>query len=95
LYPSSSGTEDVSIENCTVEFVGGNGVFLSNHAWRTSVSGNVVRFTGDSAILLVGSTELMNGTRLTYPSDNNITDNLCHDMGFYGGWVISERASVW
>ena len=61
------GTEDVTIEGVNVHQAGGNGIFLSNHAWRTQLVGNTIGGAGDSAILLVGSTELMNDTAPTYP----------------------------
>ena len=60
------GTEDITIEDCTVDHPGGNGIFLSNHVWRTQLLSNTVAHAGDSGILLVGSTEFMNGTRNTY-----------------------------
>ena len=52
----------MTIEGVNVHQAGGNGIFLSNHAWRTQLIGNTIGGAGDSAILLVGSTEFMNGT---------------------------------
>jgi parallel beta-helix repeat protein len=53
------GTEDIIISNVSVDHAGGNGIFLSNHAWRTTIANNTVGHAGDSAIVLVGSTDLM------------------------------------
>ena len=88
------GTEDVVIDSLIVEQPGGNGIFLSNHAWRTAVTNNVINGTGDSAIVLVGSTELMNGTRNTYPAFNNVTGNSAYNIGHYGKQVAAVFKSI-
>ena len=88
------GTEDVILDSLLIEQPGGNGIFLSNHAWRTAVTNNVINGTGDSAIVLVGSTELMNGTRNTYPAYTNVTGNVAYNMGFYGKQVAAVFKSM-
>ena len=73
---------------------GGNGIFLSNHCWRTNLLGNTIAHAGDSAILLVGSTRYMNGTADTYPAYTNISNNLLFEMGFYGKQTAAYFKSI-
>ena len=88
------GTEDVSIDAVDIDKAGGNGIFLSNHAWRTTISGSTISHAGDSGIVLVGSTRLMNGTANTYPAYTNITGNLVFENGFYGKQTASYFKSI-
>ena len=78
------GAEHITLTGCTFDQAGGNAVFLSQHAWYTEVSNNVFWRTGDTAIVLVGSTQLMNGTGNTYVAYSNITGNLVDEVGYYG-----------
>ena len=77
-----------------VDQAGGNGIFLSNHCWRTTIIGNTIAHAGDSAIVLVGSTHFMNGTRDSYPAFTNITNNLCFEMGYYGKQTAAYFKSI-
>ena len=88
------GVEDVTVARVTVDSVGGNGILLSNHCWRVAVTNNTARLPGDSAIVLLGSTGLMNGTRNTYPSGTNVTGNLCYEMGRYGKQTAAFFKSI-
>lgn len=85
---------NITIENVVVDQAGGNGIFLSNHCWRTNIVGNTVAHAGDSAILLVGSTHYMNGTRDSYPAFTNISNNLCFEMGYYGKQTAAYFKSI-
>eukprot|EP00039_Didymoeca_costata_P024933 m.11883 g.11883 ORF g.11883 m.11883 type:complete len:934 (-) comp4550_c0_seq1:83-2884(-) len=78
------GTENITITNCTFDKTGGNSLFLSQHAWYTKIHANNFLFAGDSAIALVGSTDLMNGTRPTYVAHTEISNNLFYEVGYYG-----------
>ena len=49
------GAEDVAIEDCDFDHVGGNAVFLSNYNRRVAVRSSRFFHTGDSAVALVGS----------------------------------------
>jgi hypothetical protein len=42
------GTEDITIEDVLIDHAGGNGIFLSNHAWRTNLSGLTIAHPGES-----------------------------------------------
>ena len=85
---------DVTIEAVAVDQAGGNGIFLSNHCWRTNLLSNTIGHAGDSAIVLVGSTRYMNGTADTYPAYTNISNNLCYEMGYYGKQTAAYFKSI-
>ena len=88
------GTEDVTIDGVTVAQAGGNGIFLSNHCARTALTDNTVAGCGDSAIVLLGSTDLMNGTAPTFPTRTTVAGNLCHDVGLYGKQTAAFFKSI-
>ncbi len=48
------GAEDCSVEDSRFDFLGGNGVFMSNYNRRNKVSGCKFTGAGDSAVCLVG-----------------------------------------
>jgi len=75
---------NVTIRSCLFDQTGGNALFLSNHVKRVQVVLNEFRATGDSAIALVGSSEMIDGTKDTYPSNITIAYNHIHDIGVYG-----------
>jgi len=74
----------VDISNCTFDQVGGNGVLLSNNVDSSSVSNNEFVYCGDSGIVTVGSSNGIDGTAKTYPSNNVISTNHIHEIGIYG-----------
>lgn len=49
------GTEDCAIEDCHVEQVGGNGIFVDGYNRRFLTSGCLVENTGESAVCFVGN----------------------------------------
>jgi len=49
------GTENLLIEDCNFEYVGGNGVFMSAYNRKNKVSGCRFVHTGESAVCFVGS----------------------------------------
>ena len=65
-------------------FHGGNAIGLFDKAKNNSVSGNRCGFPGDSCVVAVGSSNLIDGTVDTYPSDNVIAGNWFHDIGVFG-----------
>ena len=78
------GAERVAIIECTFDQPGGNGVVFSNYVRESNVSGCEFYACGDSAVALVGSTDLINGTRGSYPAYNTIERNHMHDIGVFG-----------
>ena len=75
---------NVTVEGCTFEQVGGNGVLLSNAVVGSVIDGNHFHRTGDSAIVSVGTVMGMNGTAATFPDSNVISSNLMHEIGIFG-----------
>ena len=59
-----------------------SGVMSNSFVFRTTISGSTISHAGDSGIVLAGSTQLMNGTKNTYPAYTNITGNLVFENGF-------------
>lgn len=75
---------DIAVTANYFDSVGGNAVGLFNKAKRNSISGNRCSFPGDSCIVSIGSSNLVDGTADTYPSDNHIANNWMHDVGVFG-----------
>lgn len=78
------GTVNTLVSNCTFNAVGGNGVFISNYNRGTIIQGNDFKYTGDSAIAAVGSSELIDGTGGNQPRGTQIIGNLAHEIGIWG-----------
>jgi hypothetical protein len=66
------GAEDCSVEKCFFDAVGGNAVFINNYNRRVRVYGNKFTETGDSAVCLVGSEPMVQGTNHPVPEENLI-----------------------
>ena len=78
---------NVAIRGCFFNQVGGNGLLFSNAVLDSSVLGNEFAFTGDSAVVFVGSTVGIDGTvagGAKYPNRNNVSNNLMREFGIYG-----------
>jgi hypothetical protein len=76
--------ENVTISGCTFDQVGGNGIIFSNHVAFSSLVDNNIIHSGDSAIVLLGSTNGVDGSAPTYPNHNLIARNWLHETGVYG-----------
>lgn len=72
------------VENCFFNRPGGNGVLLSNYLRGTVIEGNEFVFPGDSAILSLGTTQLIDATLGTQPRGTEIAHNLAHEVGIWG-----------
>ena len=53
------GAEDCTVLNSTFDAVGGNALFISNHARRIRIAGNTFVDTGDSAVCLCGRNNMV------------------------------------
>lgn len=73
------GAEDCAVEQCFFDAIGGNGVFVSNHARRIRVYGNRFTESGESAVCLVGKSHL--NPRKSYT---------CEYCGAKHGWGWDE-----
>ena len=78
------GTENLVLHNCTFDSVGGNGVFVSNYNRDTVIAGNEFKYAGDSAIAVVGSAKLIDGTDGNQPRGTKVIGNLAHEFGIWG-----------
>jgi len=88
------GAEECSVEMCYFDAVGGNGVFINNHNRHVKVYGNKLTEAGDSAVCLVGSESMVQGTNHPVPTENVISNNLIHDCGVFGKQIAGVFMSV-
>jgi hypothetical protein len=78
------GARDCTVRNCWLDAVGGNAVFVNNYNRGVTVTGCKFTQTGDSAVCLVGTLGLTNGTRRSFPYECAVSNNLIHDCGVFG-----------
>ena len=76
--------ERVALAGLRVALTGGNGVVLSNHVVGAAVTDCEFVRTGDSGVILLGSTDGIDGSKPTYPNHNLIARNHMHEIGVYG-----------
>jgi len=88
------GAEDCAIEKCFFDAVGGNAVFVNNYNQRIRIYGNKFTEAGDSAVCLVGSKNLIQGTHRPLPMENTISNNLIHDCGIFGKQIAGVFISI-
>ena len=81
------GADGVLIYNCVFDSPGGNGVFLSDYVRNSSIVSNEFKYTGDSAVVAVGSSELIDGTSGNQPRGTKIIGNYAHEIGIWGKQV--------
>ena len=90
----AQGVENLKIDSCNFEQLGGNGLFLSNYCRQSTISNSTFAFIGDSAVAAVGSTkyrqtrvqgvDLMDGTTGEQPAGTVLERTLIHETGLYG-----------
>ncbi len=61
------GVEDCAVEDCFFDAVGGNALYISDHARRIRVYGNTFAYTGDSAVCLVGRSHVIENGEMPCP----------------------------
>jgi hypothetical protein len=88
------GAVGVGVSNCFFDSVGGNGVLLSNYAKNSTISGNRISFPGESGVVSLGSSNMIDGTGDSFPSLNTISGNWIHDIGIFGKEVSCYFQSV-
>ena len=71
------GAENFVIRNCTFDSPGGKALMLSNYIRNSVVEANEFVWVGDSAIVLLGSTNLIDGTSGDQPRGTTILGNGC------------------
>ena len=94
------GAEDCAIEGSFFDAVGGNALFISRHNRRVTVCGNTFAHTGDSAVCLCGTNNMVAREWTCeycgaprpwsfapvedYPAECSVTNNEMHHIGVYG-----------
>jgi len=78
------GARNCTVRNCWFDAVGGNAVFVNNYNRGVSVTGCKFTETGDSAVCLVGTLGLTNGSRRSFPYECTVSNNLIHNCGVFG-----------
>ncbi|XP_057307631.1 uncharacterized protein LOC130645609 isoform X2 [Hydractinia symbiolongicarpus] len=82
VYIQSS--EGVTVQGCTFDSPGGNGLFVSNYNRETIISHNLFYRLGDNGIVLVGDSNLIDGTRTNQPRGVQVLYNLLFENGLWG-----------
>ena len=78
------GVDGFTIQHCLFDSPGGNGLFLSNYVRNAVIEANEFRYSGDSSIAVVGSTDLIDGTSGNQPRGTKVISNLIHENGIFG-----------
>ena len=88
------GAENFVIKNCTFDSPGGNALMLSNYIRSSVVEANEFVWVGDSAIVLLGSTNLIDGTSGDQPRGTKILGNIVHENGIFGKQTAAFMQSM-
>lgn len=76
--------ERVRIAGCTFTQVGGNALMFSNHGVDNAVTDSEFVRSGDSAVVLLGSTNGVDASAPTHPDRTTVARNHMHEVGVYG-----------
>ncbi|XP_065906254.1 uncharacterized protein [Dysidea avara] len=88
------GAENVTISKCLFYSPGGNGLLLNNYVRGAVIEGNEFVWVGDNAIVVVGSTQLIDGTDGNQPRGTKVIGNLVHEVGVFGKQVCAYVQSL-
>ena len=78
------GSEHVTLYNNVLTLLGGNAIIVSDYNYMTNISTNEVSWIGDSGIISVGSSSLIDGVSdHRQPYLTNVDNNLIHETGIY------------
>lgn len=83
------GAEQPLVAKSLFRAPGGNGLLLSNYVRGAQIVGNEFVYTGASAIVGMGSSQLIDGTDGNQPRGTLIEGNLAHEIGV---WVKQAGA---
>jgi hypothetical protein len=78
------GTKDARVSHCVFDGVGGNGVMIYKYNRAATIADSEFVWVGESAIVSVGTTERIDGTKGDQPRGNQILRNLIHEVGIFG-----------
>ena len=88
------GANKFIMRNCTFDSPGGNALMLSNYIRNSVVEDNKFVWVGDSAIVLLGSTNLIDGTSGDQPRGTKILGNVVHENGIFGKQTAAFMQSM-
>ena len=77
------GTRNVTIDHSLFDGVGGNGVALIDFNRGAKIVGNEMRHLGENGVILMGSTNWVDGRNGEQPRFSEISGNLIHHLGLY------------
>lgn len=78
-----SGTSNVTVDHSLFDGVGGNAVALIDFNRHARIAANEMRFLGENGVILVGSTDWVDGRTGTQPRQCSVEGNLIHHIGLY------------
>ena len=78
------GVDGFTILQCLFDSPGGNGLVLSNYIRNAVIEANEFRYSGDSSIIVVGSSKLIDGTDGNQLRGTKVIGNLIHESGIWG-----------
>lgn len=88
------GIDGFTMQKCLFDSPGGNALFLSDYIRNAVIEANEFKYTGDSAIVAVGSVDLIDGTKGNQPRGTKIVGNFVHEIGIYGKQVSAFMQSL-
>ena len=77
------GTVNVTVDHCLFDGAGGNGVALLDFNRGAHIAANEMRHLGENGVILMGSTQWVDGRNGEQPRFNEISGNLIHHLGLY------------
>lgn len=89
-----AGTEGTVVSDCLFDRLGGNGLVVADYNRNTTIARNSFRKLGDSAIVLVGSAELLDTTGGDQPRFTTIEGNTAYEYGLIGKQVAAVFQAV-
>ena len=78
-----NGTMNVTVDHGLFDGVGGNGVALVDFNRHALITANEMRFLGENGVVMVGSTDWVDGRAGTQPRFCTVDGNLIHHIGLY------------
>ena len=75
------GTENITIENCDFEELGGNAVFVDGYNRHTAIRGNLFKNNGASDVNFVGSFAAVRSPRYSYSTKAHPLESVDREIG--------------
>jgi hypothetical protein len=76
--------ENITVAGCTFSQTGGTALALSNHVAGSLIADCEFVRTGESGVIMLGSTQGQNASQPTYPDRNEVARCHCHETGIFG-----------